>query len=127
MTGSASSGTPSGASSRASSGSPDAAPYERLAELFEIQLQLAGEGRLAELQLATEECTAFIATLPAVPPPAAAAALQRATLIHKRLQIECQRAREALHVAAATVDAGRRALTGYAPPRRRAPRVHTLG
>ena len=103
------------------------APYERLAALFEAQLQLAGEGRFAELRVATDECAAFIATLPAVPPPAAAAALERANLIHKRLEIECQRGREALQLAAATVDAGRRALSGYAPPRRRAPRVHTIG
>jgi hypothetical protein len=103
------------------------APYERLAELFEIQLKLAGECRFAELQLATEECAAFIASLPAVAPPAAAAPLERASLIHRRLEIECQRAREALQLAAAGVDAGRRALSGYAPPRRRAQRVHTVG
>lgn len=103
------------------------AAYEELARRFEEQLRLAGEGRFAELQRASEECSAYIASLPATPPPDAAAALERAVLIHKRLEIECQRGREALQLAAATVAAGRRALSGYAPPRNRTPRVRTLG
>jgi hypothetical protein len=103
------------------------AAYERLARLLEDQLQLAGEGRFAELRHASEQCSAYIATLPATPPADAAAALERAVLIHKRLDIECQRGREALQLAAANVAAGPRALSGYAPQRSRTPRIQTLG
>jgi hypothetical protein len=99
-------------------------PYDRLLELLERQLKLAGEGRfeeLAELGSAFEELRA---TLPQTPPPEAAGALTRAGLMQQRLDIELARGKEALLHALGELQRAHRAARGYAPPRR-GPRIST--
>jgi hypothetical protein len=97
---------------------PAAAPYEKLLELIEHELQLAGEGRFEELEQAAATRVAHVDTLPATPPVSARSALERAVLMQQRLTIEVLRGREALLLAVAAVERGKRAASGYAPPRR---------
>jgi hypothetical protein len=106
----------------APSSDPDAAPYEALARMVERELELIGEGRFDELGQIKAERDALIDTLPATPPACARPALQRAALMHKRLEIEITRRREALVLEFANTERVRRTANGYAPPRRQ--RVH---
>ncbi len=106
----------------AASSDPDAAPYEALARMVERELELIGEGRFDELTAVKSERAALIESLPAKPPACARPALQRAMLMHKRLEIEIVRRREALVLEFANTERVRRTAHGYAPPRRQ--RVH---
>ncbi len=99
------------------------APYEAIHEHAELELELAGRGeieRLAELGARWQE---LIAELPAQPPAAAAALLQRARLIHERTRIELERLREALLSDLTGAARARRAADGYAGQLRRRPRL----
>jgi hypothetical protein len=98
-------------------------PYLHLIELIERDLSLAGEGRWDELVAADAERQAFIAALPATPPPAARDLLERAELIQKRLGIELLRGRDELLYQAGQVERGRQTARGYTPPTRRMPRI----
>jgi hypothetical protein len=91
-------------------------PYERLLEMIEQELELAGQGRFVELHRASLDRSAFSEGLPAVPPASATAAIERALLLHKRLQIELQRGREALLRQAHSLARGERADRGYRGP-----------
>ena len=100
----------------------DAAPYEALVGMIEHELELATEGRIAELAVANEARAQLMAQLPDIPPPAAAPALVRAELMNARLTIELQRRREALLRAISELEHVRRATRGYAPVCERRPR-----
>lgn len=102
---------------------PDAAAYEALARSLERELELIGEGRLAELPALQAERAELIETLPAIPPDWARAALQRAALMNKRAEIEILRRREALLLQAANVELVDRTARGYAPPVQARPHV----
>jgi hypothetical protein len=106
----------------AATSDPDAAPYETLARMVERELELIGEGRFDELAAVKSERAALIDRLPATPPACARPALQRAVLMHKRLEIEIVRRREWLVLEFAKTERVRRTAHGYAPPRRQ--RVH---
>jgi hypothetical protein len=97
-------------------------PYEALADQIEHELQLAGEGSFAELVQAQSAGAELIATLPDEPPASAGEVLKRASILHKRLEVELLRGREALLLELATLERARRTARGYAPPRR-APRI----
>ncbi|HYB31469.1 MAG TPA: hypothetical protein VEF89_33080 [Solirubrobacteraceae bacterium] len=101
----------------------EAAPYEMLARSVERELELVGEGRFREVAQLQSERAALIATLPDVPPAGARAALQRAALMSKRVEIEILRYREALLLELAYVARVGRAARGYAPPRESRPHV----
>jgi hypothetical protein len=102
---------------------PEGAPYEMLARMVERELELIGEGRFDELHEIKAQRAALIATLPAKPPACARPALQRAALMHKRLEIEIVRRREALVLELAYAEKVGRTARGYAPPRRQRVRV----
>jgi hypothetical protein len=101
----------------------DAAAYEQLAESFELELELIGQGRLDErAQLAAERAT-LIASLPAEPPADAAQALKRAAIMQKRLTVEIVRRRTGVLLELAQLERVRRAAHGYAAGGRRRSRV----
>lgn len=99
-----------------------AGPYERLADSFERELELVGEGRLDEVADLAADRDALIATLPATPPASARPALERAQLMSKRVMIEIVRRRDAVLADLGRVAQGDRTARGYAPNRRR--RLH---
>jgi hypothetical protein len=105
--------------------SPDPAPYQALAELAERELELVGEGRLAELEELNAERATLVARLPAVPPACAGEALERAALMQRRVMIEILRTRDAMLVELAKIEQARRTAHGYAPPRRGHPFLET--
>jgi hypothetical protein len=97
------------------SGSP--APYERLADSFERELELVGEGRLDEVAQLAADRDALIATLPATPPASARPALERA-----QVMIEVTRRREGILAELGRVAQADRTARGYLPNRQR--RLH---
>jgi hypothetical protein len=99
-----------------------AAPYERLAESYEFELELVGEGRLDELAQLAADREALIASLPRTPPASARAALERAQLMSKRVMIEILRRRDAVLAELDRVAHVERTAHGYAPKRPR--RLH---
>jgi hypothetical protein len=100
----------------------DAAPYETIVAMIEHELELAGEGRIAELRHANDERLALIAKLPDTPPGCAASVIERAELMHARLAIELERRREALLLEISELERARRAARGYTPHNFRKPR-----
>ncbi|HET9074873.1 MAG TPA: hypothetical protein VFN48_09860 [Solirubrobacteraceae bacterium] len=72
------------------------APYEHLVKLIEQELELAGAGRVEELQAAITRRGAHLASLTLPAPPEAATLLLRAEALHNRMIIETQRIAEAL-------------------------------
>jgi hypothetical protein len=98
---------------------PDAAPYEKLAQLIEHELDLAREARYEDLADAAAARVSFTRTLPETPPAAAREPLQRALRLHRELERETARGRDALLTGARELDRATRAARGYAPPRRR--------
>jgi hypothetical protein len=103
--------------------SSSAASYERLAQLFERDLQLAGEGRWEELSESDDERSALIASLGESPEEAARASLVRASALAGRTTIELMRGRDALLIALDQLERARRTARGYTPPQRRAARI----
>lgn len=102
---------------------PDAAPYETLARTIERELELIGEGAFDQLEALQAERAALLEALPAIPPDCARAALQRAALMNKRVEIEIRRRRESLLVDAANVERVDRTARGYAPAPQNRPHV----
>ena len=100
-----------------------AQPYETLARSLERELELIGDGAVAELATLYAERAALLETLPAVPPAEARPALQRAVLMNKRVEIEILRRREALLADAANIERVERTARGYAPPLESRPHV----
>jgi hypothetical protein len=98
------------------------APYERLADSLERELELVGEGRFDEVVELAADRDALIATLPATPPASARPALERAQLISKRVMIEIVRRRDAVVAELGRVAQADRTARGYAPKRPR--RLH---
>jgi hypothetical protein len=96
------------------------APYERLADSFERELELVGDGRLDEVAQLAADRDALIASLPATPPASARPALERAQLLSKRVMVEIVRRRDAVLADLGRVAQGDRTARGYAPkqPRR---------
>jgi hypothetical protein len=98
------------------------AAYERLADSFELELELVGEGRLEELAQLTADREALISTLPATPPASARPALERAALMSERVMIEIIRRRDAIVAELGHVAQADRTARGYLPKRQR--RLH---
>jgi hypothetical protein len=96
-------------------------PYEALAGLIERELQLVSERSFDELQALKAVRTELQAAMPATPPEAARATLERCRQLQKRVEIELLRVREALLLELGRVRQAQRAADGYAPARRRVP------
>jgi hypothetical protein len=97
----------------------DSAPYERLAEMIQRELELAGAGDLDGLAAAQAQRAALKASLPATAPAHARAALERAALLQRNLSIELERRREAVLDAIRELELTARAAAGYTPALRR--------
>ena len=102
---------------------PPLSRYQAIYEHAELELELAGRGEIEPLLALGARWEELIAGLPAQPPVAAAALLQRARMIHERTRIELLRVRETLLSDVATTARGRRAADGYAGQLRRRPRL----
>jgi hypothetical protein len=98
------------------------APYERLADSFERELELVGEGRLDEVAQLAADRDALIATLPATPPASARPALERAQSMSERVMIEVIRRRDGILAELGRVAQADRTARGYLPSRQR--RLH---
>lgn len=98
-------------------------PYEQLAALLERELELVGDRRLDEMLAVRDVRSGLQDSLPAIPPPSARAALERSLMLHKRVEIELLRVREAILMELAQVQRGQRAARGYAPVRQDGRRV----
>lgn len=94
-----------------------AQPYEHLAELIERELALVAERRFDELLSLKRERAELQSSLPAVPPSEARGELERCALLHRRVEMELLRVREAVLVDLAGVRQAQRAADGYAPVR----------
>jgi hypothetical protein len=103
--------------------SRDVTPYETLAAISEQELALIGERRLDELPAVQQRRDALQASLPATPPVAARATLERCVLLRKRIEIELLRVREAILLELGQIRRGQRAAAGYAPARTRVERI----
>ena len=95
------------------------APYERLLALGICQLELARDGRLTELAACQAARAELMSSLPASPPPAARAALERCALVEDQLAVELQGARQAALAALGNLRRAQRAAEGYTPVRQR--------
>ncbi len=103
----------------------EARPYEQLAELLQSERELVAGRRFDELERLLATSAALIATLPPIPPPTTRAALERCAALNQQVRDELLRARETALAALAEVHRGQRAARGYAPFRRRRPRIST--
>jgi len=99
------------------------APYEAILAHAELELELAGAGRLDGLSRLTERWASLTENLPDVPPAAARPLLESAQLIHERTRIELMRMRESILADVAATSRGRRAAGGYAGQLARRPRL----
>ncbi|HZE05034.1 MAG TPA: hypothetical protein VE127_07415 [Solirubrobacteraceae bacterium] len=98
-------------------------PYRQLAALIEQELALVAERRFDELLAAKRARAELQESLPATPPVAAREELERCALLHKRVEIELLRVREAVLHELQDVRRGQRTAAGYAPVRTGARRV----
>jgi hypothetical protein len=98
-------------------------PYQQLSALIELELQLVAERRFDELLALKRRRAELQASLPAIPPATAGPELERCALLHKRVEIELLRVREAVLEELAGVRHAQRAAEGYAPVRSSGRRV----
>ncbi len=98
------------------------AEYTALLELLELELELVGSGRFTEAEEVRRQRAKVIAHLAATPPAAARETLETARRLHRRLEIELLRAREALTQDLVQLERARRTASGYRPAPR-PPRV----
>lgn len=92
--------------------------YERLAVLAEHELELVARrafDALAELHAVREQ---IVRSLPATPPSGARTALQRSSILQRRVTAELHRVREQILRELDQVERAKRAARGYARPRR---------
>jgi uncharacterized protein YjiS (DUF1127 family) len=100
------------------------APYEAIVEHAELELELAGAGDLDGLTALGVCWEQLESELPAQPPAAARALLERARLVHERTRVELLRLHEALLADLGTTSRARRTADGYAGQLLRRPRLN---
>ena len=94
------------------------APFHTLVKLIERELELAGQGQLAELEDAVTRTGAHMRTLPAPAPAAAVPLVLRAQALRARVTIDTERLRENIALRRSALRRSRRVARTYAPPRR---------
>lgn len=92
------------------------APFQRLVKLIEHELELAGQGRVEELQEAVESTGAYMATLPNPAPDSARHLVLRAEALRGRVTIEVTRLKESIALTRSALRRGRRLARQYGPP-----------
>lgn len=92
------------------------APYRKLVKLIEHELELAGEGRVTELQEAVAATGAYMETLPAPAPDSAQPLVERAKALRGRVTIETERLKESIELSRASLRRSRTIARRYAPP-----------
>lgn len=97
--------------------------YAAILAHAELELELAGRGELGGLAQLAEKWDELIGGLPAAPPPAAAALIERARLINERASIELIRLREGLLAEQGVAMQACRAADGYGRELRRGPQL----
>jgi hypothetical protein len=102
-------------------------PYERIAELAELELELVRESRWEELSQLGAEREQLIAGLPALAPQSAREPLERAAELQLRVSAELTRALALARQGLGRLDKGRRAAAGYAPVVERRKLVDSAG
>lgn len=93
------------------------APFQTLIKLIERELELAGQGKVVELQAAVEKTGAFITTLPQPAPASARALALRAEALRGRVAIETIRLQESIGRSRASLRRGRSIARRYRAPR----------
>jgi len=96
----------------------ETAPFNRLVKMIEHELELAGQGRVKELQEAVAKTGLYMATLPSPAPASAAALVYRAQAMRARVRIEARRLGESIQISRATARRARMVSKKYAPKRR---------
>jgi hypothetical protein len=90
-----------------------AAAYDAIIRLAERELELAGEGRYAEVRQLSRQSAQILAGLGPIRPPGARDALERALALQRRISIELLRHREAILINARRIELSKRAAHGY--------------
>ncbi len=75
------------------------APFQKLIKLIEHELELAGQGRVQELQDAVAKTGAYMETLPSPAPASALPLVERAKALRGRVTIEAERLRESIELS----------------------------
>jgi hypothetical protein len=94
-------------------------PYAAILDLAELELELAGLGKVEDMHALSTQWDELTAGLPAAPPPSARALLERAALLHERTHVELLRLREAMLCDLSATARASRAAHGYAQQSRR--------
>lgn len=92
------------------------APFHALVKLIEQELELAGQGRVDELQEAVARTGEFMATLPNPAPASARQLVLRAEALRGRVAIEVTRLRDGLSASRSALRRNRDIARSYGPP-----------
>ena len=90
-------------------------PYEALAALAERERVLVADGLFDELRELMEARDRIVASLPAMPPPAARPMLERAATLQAETTSALGAARDAVAAELRRLSHGRTAVRGYTP------------
>jgi hypothetical protein len=93
------------------------APFHRLVKLIEHELELAGQGRVQELDDAVARTAEYMAALPHPAPHSAQPLVLRAEALRGRVIIEVTRLKESIAISRASLRRSRRVTRQYGPPR----------
>lgn len=93
------------------------AAFQKLIKLIEQELELAGQGRIDELDAAIARTGAYMATLPSPAPDCARHLVLRAEALRGRVIIEVTRLKESIGISRTALRRGRRVARHYGPPR----------
>jgi hypothetical protein len=94
------------------------APFQRLIKLIERELELAGQGRIEELNDAVEQTGLYMANLPVPAPSSAQALVLRAEALRGRVTIETKRLGESIVHSRTSLQRARRISRRYGIPGR---------
>ena len=92
------------------------APFQRLVKLIEHELELAGQGRLDELDEAIAQTGAYLALLSSPAPDSAQHLVLRADAMRSRVVIEVTRLKESIALSRSSLRRSRRVARQYGPP-----------
>jgi hypothetical protein len=93
------------------------APFQKLVKLIEQELELAGQGRLQELQEAVTRTGEFMQTLPVPAPGSAQPLVERAKALRGRVTIETRRLQESIEFSRGALRRARRVSKKYSQQR----------